>query len=293
MQDQTQQTVGAALKQDIKEIKQQSAVLVDRLIDLGVLYGLRLLGVIILLIVAWMLAKWARRAIYKALHRPHFDETLVRFLSNSARWAILVLAIVASLSLFGVDTTSLAAILGAVGIAVGLALQGSLSNIAAGIMLLVLRPFHVGDSVRVAGTEGRVDDIDLFSTKIDTPDNRRLILPNSQVFGSPIENLTHNRTRRVDLVVRTAYDADITRTRQVLERLASGVPQRLSDHPPEIALTDLGPGSMTWQVSVWSSTAASGAARDALAQSVRDGLVQERIGISYAAGSVFIQAPKA
>ena len=278
----------AQLSGELRELKSETFDFTKTAIQIGIEYGLRLIGVILLLVVAWLLAKWARRTIYRLLSRPKLDETLVRFAANAARGLILVLAIVGCLGVFGLDTTALAAVLGAVGIAVGLALQGSLSNIAAGIMLLALRPFVVGDVIRVAGIEGRVDEIDLFSTKVDTSDNRRLILPNSQVFGSTIENLTHHRTRRVDVVVRTAYDADVEATRACLLAAAGRVGERLSDRQAEVGLQDLGPSGMIWQIGVWTKTESVGAVKDELAAIVKRELEQRRIGLLYPPQSVHL-----
>lgn len=277
----------AQLTGELREFKSETFDFTKTAIQLGIEYGLRLVGVVALLIIAWIVGRWARRTIYRILARPRMDETLVRFAANAARGLVLVLAVVGCLGIFGLDTTALAAVLGAVGVAVGLALQGSLSNIASGIMLLALRPFVVGDSIRVSGVEGRVDEIDLFTTKVDTADNRRVILPNSQVFGATIENLTHHMVRRVDVSVRTAYEADTSRTRDTLMQAARGIADRLPDREPEVTLTDLGPSGMAWQINVWTRTARLGAARDELVVTLKRDLESAGVGIMYPPQSVF------
>lgn len=277
-----------SVSEDLSKFKAETFDFTKTLVHLAVEYGVRLLGVLLLLIIAWVLAKWARRTLYKLLARPGMDETLVRFAANAARGIILVLAVVGCLGVFGLDTTALAAVLGAAGVAVGLALQGSLSNIAAGILLLALRPFIVGDVIKVAGVEGKVDEIDLFTTKIDSADNRRLIVPNSQIFGSTIENLTKHGTRRVDLIVRTALDAEIGATRSGLLSAANRTPGRLPEPGSEVVLMDMSPGGVTWQVSVWSTTSDSMGVRDALVEIVKSELDARRVGMMVAPGSVYV-----
>lgn len=176
-------------------------------------YGTRVVGVFVLLFAAWIVSKWTRRLVVKALEKARFDLTLTRFFGNLSKWAILIMAALTALGVFGVETTSFAAVIAAGGLAVGLAFQGTLSNFASGVMLLVFRPFKVGDVVTVAGLLGIVQEIDLFNIKVDTPDNRRIILPNSSVFGSTIENITHHERRRADVPVGVEYRADIDNTR--------------------------------------------------------------------------------
>jgi len=244
-------------------------------------WGVRVVGAVSILVIAWIFAAWARRTLQRMLSRPRLDATLVHFVSNLARWVILILALVACLSAFGVDTTSLVAVLGAAGLAVGLAVQGSLANLAAGIMLLVLRPFRLGDFVSLAGSMGTVKEVDLFHTHIDTPDNRRVILPNGQVFGGPIENITRHPVRRIDLSVGVAYAADVDRTREVLRRAITSVSAIRSEPSPEAALVGLGASSVDWALRVWVATEEFGAARDSLIRAIKHHLDDAGIGIPF------------
>ena len=193
-------------------------------------YGLKAVFVLILLTVAWTVSGWGSSIVRTALERINFDETLTIFLSKLVRWAILLMAALTCLSKFDVETTSFAALIAAAGLAIGLAFQGTLSNFAAGAMLLLFRPYKVGDEVNVAGYSGTVREIELFTTAIDTADFRRIIVPNSSIFGAVIENVTHHPVRRFDVGVGTAYSADIDETRRVLERAVQSVihvvPQR-------------------------------------------------------------------
>lgn len=244
-------------------------------------WGLKIIGALVVLLVTWILAAWARRIVYRAINRPRFDQTFVRFLSNLVRWVVLVLGLVACLGVFGINTTSLAAMVGAAGLAIGLAVQGSLSNLAAGIMLLVLRPFKVGDVIQVGGHLGTVDEIELFNVKIDTPDNRRIIYPNSQVFGAIIENITHNPRRRADVMVGVEYAADTAQTREVLMRAVTSTPGVLSDPAPAVVLLELGASSVNWRVSGWCATADYWPVRQAITESVKKHLEDAGLTIPF------------
>ncbi len=217
-------------------------------------YGLRVAFVLVLLILAWTIAGWASHAVKVSLRRLRFDETLTLFLAKLAWWGVILLAALACLSKFGVETTSFAAVIGAAGLAVGLAFQGTLSNFAAGAMLLIFRPFKVGDVVNVADNLGKVHEIELFSTTIDTFDNRRIIVPNGKIYGSVIENITFHSQRRVDVDVGVGYAADIDETRRVLGEAARAAEGIVLDPEPAIILMGLGGSSVDWSVRVWGAT---------------------------------------
>ena len=195
---------------------------------------------LILITLAWTVSGWGSSLVRAALDRIKFDETLSIFISKLVRWVILLLAGLTCLSYFGVETTSFAALIGAAGLAIGLAFQGTLSNFAAGAMLLIFRPYKVGDEVNVAGYTGTVREIELFTTAIDTPDYRRIIVPNSSIFGAVIENVTHHPVRRFTVGVGTAYSADIDETRRVLERAVRSVVQVAATPAPAVVLLELG-----------------------------------------------------
>ncbi len=239
---------------------------------LSVEYGPRLLGVLVLLVVSFILARWIRRFVLKTFTRLNVDLTLSKFFANIAKWVFLVFAVLACLGTFGVNITSFAAILGAAGLAVGLALQGNLGNLASGILLLIFRPFKIGDSVIVAGQAGVVDGIDLFTTNLDTGDNRRIIVPNGAIFGGVIENQTHHPVRRITLNVPIAGAAEIERTRETLlaaaRRVASTEPGGVTDPAPTAVLADLYP-ALVWTVSLSAQTAKFGSVREALLREVK------------------------
>lgn len=244
-------------------------------------YVIPAVGALAVLAVAWILASWLRRAIRRSLTKANFDLTLTRFFSNVAYYTILVFAVLSCLSLFGIGVASFAAVLAATGFAVGLALQGTLSNFAAGIMLLTFRPFKVHDVIEVDGIRGKVQEIHLFTTHLDTPDNRRVIVPNGNVFGNTIDNNTFHDTRRVDVAVGTDYPENLGNTRDVLLRAATRVEGRLPEHEPVAYLDSLGDSAISWSVRVWAKTEDYWTVRDRLTQAVKDALDEAGIGIPY------------
>ena len=232
-------------------------------------YGLRAALVIVLLTLAWTLAGWLASMVKSSLLRLKFDETLTLFLAKLTWWAVMGLTALTCLSKFGVETTSFAAVIGAGGLAVGLAFQGTLSNFAAGAMLLIFRPYKVSDSVTIAGYTGKVAEIELFTTAIDTSDNRRVIIPNSKIFGTVIENITYNRTRRVDVAISVPAAADIDETRRVLLEAAVATQGTLLNPPPAATLNDISAAKVDWSVGVWCGTAEVGDVRQALLREIK------------------------
>jgi len=249
--------------------------------ELIVNYGGRVVVALVVLLVGWILAGWAGRATRAALTRAKIDETLSRFLGKLARWTVLLLVVLACLSVFGVETTSFAAVIGSAGIAVGLALQGTLGNFASGVMLLVFRPFRVGDVVTVAGQTGIVNEIELFTTALDTFDNRRFIIPNGAIFGSTIENITHHPQRRADIAVGVSYSADIDKTRETLTQAARSVPNALAEPEPAVFLLDLGDSAVNWSVRVWAKGEHFGDVKQATIRAVKMALDQAGIEIPF------------
>jgi small conductance mechanosensitive channel len=253
----------------------------QQLTPLIVGYGTRLAGAVLLLFIAWIIAAWAKRIVSRRFEAAKLDVMLGGFFASMARWLVLLVAVLACLGIFGVQTTSVAALVGAAGLAVGLAFQGSLSNFAAGMMLLVFRPFGIGDYVSVAGTSGTVVALELFTTSFDTPDNRRIIVPNSLIFGETIENFTYHSVRRVDVGVGVDYAADIDRTREILERAVASVEGRLDTPASQVFLKELGASSVDWIVRVWCETADFWSVHEATVRAVKRHLDDAAIGIPF------------
>ncbi len=255
--------------------------LLQALSEMAVNYGGRVIVALVVLFAGWIFAGWVGSITRKALAQAKIDVTLTKFLSKMARWSILLLVILACLSVFGVETTSFAAVLGSAGIAIGLAFQGTLGNFASGIMLLMFRPFRVGDVVTVDGITGKVDEIELFTTTLDTFDNRRFIIPNGAVFGSTIENISFHPRRRVDIAVGVAYSADIDRTREVLTGATQNVQGVLDDPQPAVILLDLGDSCVNWSVRVWAEAEAFLDVKQAVTRAVKLALDEAAIEIPF------------
>jgi small conductance mechanosensitive channel len=221
------------------------------LTELITVWGLRVVGAIVLLIVGRMVAGWTRRLARRGLGRSGVDDTLVPFLSGLAYWLVLAVVLVAVLGIVGIQTASLLAVLGAAGLAVGLALQGSLSNFASGVMLLIFRPFSVGDFIDAAGTAGAVESIGLFSTTLNTPDNVRVIMPNSVVYGQTIKNFAANDIRRTDMMVGVSYDDDLGTALETIRTVLGEDDRVLADPEPVVAVAELGDSSVNFVVRPW------------------------------------------
>jgi small conductance mechanosensitive channel len=232
------------------------------------------------LICGYMLASFIGRLV-GSIVADNVDLTLGKFVGRMVTNALLLLIGLGILSYFGIETSSFAAILAAAGFAVGLALQGTLSNFAAGVMLLVFRPFKIEDFVVVGNSSGFVDEIDLFTTRINTTDNRHLIVPNSQIFNTTIENYTRNEVRRVDVSVGVAYDADLRQTRQVLADAINVIPGAVREPAPQVYLHNLGDSSVNWQLRVWCRPANYWDVRERVTGTAKDALDANGIAIPF------------
>lgn len=254
----------------------------DAVVNYGIQLAISIGKVVVILLVAWIIAGWVAKIIRSRGERAkRVDTTLALFFSNMARWAILVLGAITAIGVVGVPTASFAALIAAAGLAVGLALQGSLGNFASGVMLLIFRPFKVGDFVNAAGVSGTVKEIQLFATIMDTPDNRRMIVPNGSVFGSTIENVSHHVERRVDVSVGTDYGADLDKVREVLKAAAESLPQKLAEKDVGIVLQELGDSSINWSVRAWVAASDFWPAKDELTRRIKQHLDKAEIGIPF------------
>lgn len=249
--------------------------------ELAIKYGTSIIGALILLIVTLIVSGWAKNAVVKGLRRVKFDDTLTKFFGSLTRWLVLLIGIVACLGIFGIDTTSVAGVLAGASLAIGLAFQGSLSNIAAGVMLLTFRPFTVGQVVSVAGQTGGVEEISLFTTTLNTPDGKHVIIPNGQIFGSTIVNLTHNALRRVDVNIGVDYDADIDETRKVLVEAAKKSTSRAEGQEIVAFLAEYADNSVNWQVRVMSTPANYWAVHQEVMRAIKYALDDAGIGIPF------------
>jgi len=227
----------------------------DMAVELGTQYGLNIVFAVLILIVGFMIAGWVKRMVLKACSKSEtIDDTLGSFFSSLARYIVIIFTILAVLDRFGVETASLIAILGAASLAIGLALQGTLSNVAAGVMLLIFRPFKVGEFVDVAGHAGSVKTIGLFVTEMATGDNVKIIIPNGQIWGSSIKNFSANENRRVDLLIGISYDDDIDHAITELGKILDADDRVLKVPDSAIFVGELGASSVDIVVRAWTAS---------------------------------------
>lgn len=250
---------------------------------------LQLVGVILLFIFGIFIAKIVKKIIAKGTEKARVENTISVFVSRLVYWGIIIVFGIACLSIFGVETASIAAILGAGGLAIGLAFQGCLSNFASGFMLIIFRPFKIGDRIIVDGTPAKVIDINFFETIVNTGDMRRFIIPNSKIYGTTIQNITANPMRRVDVQVGVSYEADIDKTRAVLEE-ACLVEGRLTEEKNIVMMKDFGDFAIKWECRVWCKPDDYYTVRERLAVSIKKKL--DAAGIEIPLPQLCIQKSK-
>jgi small conductance mechanosensitive channel len=255
----------------------------DALMPLIIEHGLSFTSAILILVLGIWFSGKARKLTITALRRlPNFDSTLQTFFGSMVRYIIIIFTVLAVLAKFGVQTTSLIAVLGAAGLAVGLALQGTLSNVAAGVMLLIFRPFKAGDYVEVAGgVGGTVVELSLFTTEMVTPDNLRIVMPNSEIWSAPVKNYSHHATRRIDVVVGISYSDDIGKAIAALLSVAEADSRCLGQPAPMAAVNALGASSVDMLLRVWVKNADYWPVRFDLTRAVKERLDVEGITIPF------------
>lgn len=247
-------------------------------------YGMPLVWALVIIVISFIVGKMASGMVQRAAGKAKVDLTLSRFFGKLVYYAILILGFTFALSKFGIEMTSFAAILAAMGFAVGMAMSGTLGNFANGVMLLIFRPFDVGDVISAAGVTAKVNAIELFTTTLDTPDNRRIIVPNSAIYGGTIENITHHPERRCDVNVGCDYGADLDKTREVLEKAAESLDElniKGEGRGYQVFLIDLGDSSVNWVVRFWTTGADFWVAKEKLTRAVKQHLDEAGIGIPF------------
>ena len=239
------------------------------------------LAALIIFVVGRMAAGWVRKLTRTGLERGEVDATLVPFVAKLVYWAVMAVVVIAALNRLGVATTSVVAIFGAAGLAVGLAMQGTLSNFASGVMLLIFRPFDLGDYVDAGGITGSVMEIGIFATTLKSPDNIRITVPNSQIYGSTISNFNGYETRRVDMVMGISYDDNIQTAMDTIQRIVVADDRVLADPAPQIAVSNLGDSSVDIVVRPWCNAADCWPLRFDLNRSLKEGLEAAGCSIPY------------
>jgi small conductance mechanosensitive channel len=226
--------------------------LVEQNSELAVEYVVNLAAALAILIIGWIIAGWARTAVTKALDkRPNVDATVKPMMAAMVRYAILVIVIATVLARFGVQTASIIAVIGAAGLAIGLALQGTLSNLAASVMILFLRPFKVGEFIDGGGVAGTVDEIGLFLSRLRTPDGVYISVPNSQLWGTAISNFSRLPTRRIDLPVGIGYGDNIDQAQEILKGIMTADSRIHGDPEPDVTVKSLDDSAVTLNMRCW------------------------------------------
>jgi small conductance mechanosensitive channel len=249
--------------------------------EMGMDFAVRLASAIAIFVLGRWAARLGRRLTVRMLKRYQVEETLERFLGNIVHAALLTVVIVAAVNRLGVETTSVVAIVGAAGLAVGLALQGSLSNFAAGVLIVLFQPYRVGDYVEAAGVAGNVQEVQIFTTLLRTPDNKTVIVPNSQIMNGTIVNYTANDTRRIDLQVGCGYGDDLDAVRSALTAVVSEHPGVLAEPAPTIAVAALGESSVDFVVRPWVKSADYWNVRFDLTEKIKNRFDADGLSIPY------------
>jgi small conductance mechanosensitive channel len=260
----------------------------DLMLALTVLWGTRILfAAAILLIGRWVTAA-VSRAVRRLLERTRVDNMLARFAGNLSYVVLLGLVILAALDQLGINTTSALAVLGALGLAVGLALKDSLSNFAAGIMLMFFHPFRVGHFIEAGGTAGTVEEVQMFHTLLRTRDNRMITVPNGQIYAGTIVNYSQEPTRRIDLMIGVSYDDDLQRAREVIRSVLETEARILTDPAPTIMIMNLGDSSVDIAVRPWVRTADFWSVRGELIENLKVALENAGLSIPYPQRDVYL-----
>ncbi|ABV35856.1 MscS mechanosensitive ion channel [Shewanella sediminis HAW-EB3] len=255
--------------------------LIEQAPELIVAYGMKIIFAIIIFLVGKYLAGVAKKISDKLMTKRKIDPTVVSFVSNIAWALVFAFTVVATLGQLGVQTASLVAVIGAAGLAVGLALQGSLSNFASGVLMVLFRPCRVGDYVDAAGISGTVDEITIFSTKLLTPDNKLIIAPNSAMMDGTIVNYSAMDTRRVDLVIGVSYDANLAEAKKVLTTIVENNQYVLKDPAYTVAISELADSSVNFVVRPWVKGSDYWPAYFELLEQIKLALDEANIGIPY------------
>lgn len=244
-------------------------------------WGIKIVAAIAIFIIGKVIVKIIVKAIKKVMARANVEETLRNFLGNIAQAILMVVIIIAALEQLGIDTTSVLAVFAAAGLAIGLAFKDSLSNFAAGIMLVLFQPFKIGDFIEAAGIAGIVEQIRIFNTVMRTGDNREITVPNAHIYGGIITNFSARDTRRIDLVIGIGYDDNIGDAKNIIEDIISKEDRLLSDPAPTVMVLELGESSIDIAVRPWVKADDYWAARADLLQTIKESFDDKGISIPY------------
>lgn len=255
-------------------------------------WGVRIIFAIIIFIIGSWISRRVSNMVIRLLKAREYDGLLTSFIGNIVYMALMAAVIIAALDAVGVETTSFLAVVGAAGLAIGLALKDSLGNLASGVMIVGLRPFTEGDFVEVAGTSGTVRQVRLFHTTLYTPDNRKIIIPNGQITSGTISNFTAMDTRRIDMMIGVGYDDDLKVAQEVMNRVVTSHDQVLTDPAPAVLLMELADSSVNFAVRPWVKKEDYWTVRADLLESLKFELEKAGCSIPYPQQDVHIHYPE-
>jgi small conductance mechanosensitive channel len=261
--------------------------------EIVTVWGLKVIAAIAIFIIGRWVAKGVRKGVRRMMEKADTDPIIIGFVGSISYIALLAFVIIAALGQLGIQTTSFIAILGAAGLAIGLALQGSLANFAAGFLMIIFRPFKVGDFIEGAGVSGTVEAIQIFTTTLKTGDNKTIIIPNAKLSGDNIINYSAQKTRRVDMTVGVAYDADLSKVRDVLKDIISKESRAHTDPGPLIAVAELADNSVNFIVRVWTDKGDYWGVKFDMIETIKNRFDEEGIGIPFPQREIHIVSEQA
>ena len=264
------------------------ATVVEKMMEALTLYGMKIIAAVVIIVVGLWISKIIKNCFVKTLQKKEVDPTLVGFFASMLHGGLVIFVVISAISKLGVQTTSFVAVIGAAGLAVGLALQGSLSNFAAGILLILFKPFKVGNFVKAGGEAGVIVEVGIFTTEMKTPDNVQIIIPNATIMGSAITNVSAHPTRRIDMTLGVGYGDDLNKAKQIMEDLLLTDERVLKDPVVTIAVANLGDSSVEFVVRPWVNSADYWAVKSDFIKAVKEKFDAEGISIPYPQSDVHL-----
>lgn len=265
---------------------------VDSIYEMIIAYAPKVLGAIVTLVIGFWLAGIITKKVKRGMEKRNVDKSLAPFLVSVVSIALKLLVLLSAASMFGLEVTSFVAIFGALAFAIGMALQGNLSHMAAGILILFFKPFQVGDFIVTNGYSGTVAEIHIFNTILTTLDNRIIIIPNGTITSNPLENLTKNPIRKVPMTFGIGYDDDIDKARSVIEKVVSSCPQIMQDKETDILVSELADSSVNFAVRPWCKTEDYWAVHFYMQENIKKEFDKNGIGIPFPQMDVHMHNPE-
>lgn len=254
---------------------------IEKMQTLGIDFGIRALAAVAIFYIGRIVTRRIVNGVGKVMQAQEVDKILESFVGNLIYWAMMTFVIIAAINQIGVQTTSLIAVMGAAGLAIGLSLQGSLANFAAGVLIVMFRPYRVGDYIEAAGVSGTVVQVQILTTILKTGDNKQVVIPNGQIMGSIITNYSANDTRRVDLTIGVSYDDDLDKVRSTFQELIDAEERILKDPPPLIAVAELADSSVNFTVRIWVNSGDYSSVLYSMTEAIKKRFDKEGISFPY------------